>query len=84
MIIQFHRIPSLRESLREGEQEGARQSDIAFDGRQSSSLKPARPVFERGEVAQATLDVGAVLFAFLFVSLSALSIVAAIYILLFV
>jgi hypothetical protein len=48
-----------------------------------SILVPPEPTFERGEIAQTLFDVGAVLFSFLFVSVTALAIVGSVGLLFF-
>lgn len=63
---------------------GARQSPGSmrsvhdYAPHNSILLSPTDPPFERGEIFQALIDVGAVLFAFLFVSLTALAVVGSV------
>lgn len=63
---------------------GARHHAPPVEARCNLSSFAADPSFPRSPFAQAVLDVTAVIFAFLFVSVTALAIVGAVFILLFV
>jgi hypothetical protein len=59
------------------------RADLATFCPSDSILVPTDPPFERGEIIQTLFDVGAVLFAFLFVSVTALAIVGSVGLLFF-
>jgi hypothetical protein len=62
---------------------GSHMRDVHDYAPHNSVLLPPKPPFERNEITQTLFDVAAVLFAFLFVSLTALAVVGSVGLLFF-